>query len=50
MFHVTMDGDDDVYNHMECTKGRRMTDGGVETRMATSLKQNGVFHNTVDTL
>ena len=23
MFHVTMDGDDDVYTHTECTKGRR---------------------------
>ena len=50
MFHVTMDGDDDVYTHTECTKARRIKDDGDEARMATYLKQNGVFHNKVDTL
>ena len=49
MFHVTMVGDDDVYTHKECTKGRRMKDDGDEARMVTSLKQHGVFHNKVDT-
>jgi hypothetical protein len=24
MFHVTMDDDDDIYTHTECTKERRM--------------------------
>ena len=37
MFHVTMDDDDDIYTHTECTKGRRMKDDGDEARMATSL-------------
>ena len=50
MFHVTMDDDDDIYTHTECTKGRRMKDDGDEARMATSLKQHGVFQNKVDTL
>ena len=50
MFHVTMDGDGDVYTHAECTKGRRIKDDGDEARMATYLKQHGVFHNKVDTL
>ena len=50
-----MDDDDDIYSHMECTKGRRMKDDGDEddgdeARMATSLKQHGVFQNKVDTL
>ena len=49
-FHVTMDGDDDVYTHKDCTKGRRMKDDGGKARMAKSLKQHGVFHNKVDTL
>ena len=50
MFHVTMNGDDEVYTHTECTKGRRIKDDGDEARMATYLKQHGVFHNKVDTL
>ena len=37
MFHVTMDDDDDMCTHTECTKGRRMKDDGNETRMTTSL-------------
>ena len=50
MFHVTMDGDDDVYTHTERTNGRGIKDDGDEARMATYLKQHGVFHNKVDTL
>ena len=50
MFHVSMDGDDDVYTHTECTKGRRMKDDRYDARMATLLKQHGVFQNKIDTL
>ena len=50
MFHVTMDGDDVVYTYTKYTKGRRIKDDGDEARMATYLKQDGVFHNKVDTL
>jgi hypothetical protein len=50
MFHATMDDDDDIYTHTECTKGRKMKDDEDEAGMAPSLKQHGVFHNKVDTL
>jgi len=51
MFHVTVDDDDDdAYTHNEDTKGRRTKDDRDEGRLASSLRQYGVFQNKIDTL
>ena len=50
MLHVTTDDDNDVYTHNEGTKGRRAKDYHDEARMVTLLKQNGLFHNRLETL
>ena len=51
MFHVTVDDDDDdAYTHNEDTKGHRTKDDRDEGRLATSLRQYGVFQNKIDTL
>ena len=51
MLHITTDDDeDDIYTHIECTKGRRTRDDRDEARLETSMQQHGVFHNKIETL
>jgi hypothetical protein len=50
MLKLTTQNDDDEYTHNEATKGRVIKDNADEERLATSLKQHGVFQNDAKSL